>query len=108
VLIDSGSAHSFLDETTANSLQCDLQETHPLSILITDGARMVSHRRCVGFKWLMSGQEFLANLRILKLGGCHVVLGVDWMKSVSPLVFDFNTLEVTFRWEDQQVTLHGS
>jgi len=96
VLIDSGSTHSFLDETIANCLQCDLQETPPLSILIADGTRMVSHCRCVCFKWLMSGQEFSANLQILKLGGCHVVLGVDWMKSVSPLVFDFNTLEVTF------------
>ena len=29
-------------------------------------------------------------------------------EDLSPLVFDFNTLEVTFNWEGQQVTLHGS
>lgn len=56
----------------------------------------------------MSVREFSADLRILKLGGCHVILGVDWMKKIGPLVFDFNTLEVTFNWEGQQVTLDGS
>jgi len=43
----------------------------------------------------MQGKEFKADLRILKLGGCDIVLGVDWMRTVSPLVFDFNKLEVT-------------
>lgn len=25
------------------------------------------------------GEEFIADLLILKLGGCNIVLGVDWM-----------------------------
>jgi len=55
----------------------------------------------------MSGQEFSADLRILRLVGCHIVLGVNWMRSASPLVFDFNTLEVTFDMGGQKVTLKG-
>lgn len=46
VMIDSGSTHSFLDETTANNLQCDLQET-PFSVLIANGTKMVSQLRCM-------------------------------------------------------------
>ena len=38
----------------------------------------------------------MLDLRLLKLGGCDVVLGVDWMKQVSPISFDFNRMEVTF------------
>ena len=68
---------------------------------------MVSQYKCKGFKWMMSGQEFPTDLRILKLGGCHIVLGVDWLRMVRPLVFDFNTLEVTFDMGGQKVTLMG-
>ena len=40
------------------------------------------------------------DLRLLKLGGCDVVLGVNWMKNVSLICFDFNKMEVTFEKED--------
>lgn len=107
VFIDSGSTHSFLNEETTTALQCPLQETTPLSVLIANGSRMVSQSKCVGFRWMMNGHEFSADLRILRLGGCHVVLGVDWMRTISPLVFDFNTLEVTFDRGGQKITLVG-
>ena len=42
----------------------------------------------------MQGAEFVANLRVLELGGCDIVLGVDWMRKASPLTFDFKKLEV--------------
>jgi len=55
----------------------------------------------------MQGHEFTIDLRILRLGGSHIVLGVDWMKTVSPLIFDFNTLEVTFERAGKRLTLTG-
>lgn len=55
----------------------------------------------------MGGHDFAVDLQILRLGGCHIVLGVDWMRTVSPLVFDFNILEVTFEKEGQKITLRG-
>ena len=69
---------------------------------------MVSRFKCPNFKWMMQGYEFTTNLGILKLGGCHIVLGVDWMKMVSPLIFDFNELEVTFELGGKRLTLTGS
>ena len=42
---------------------------------------------------MMQGNEFKVDLRILELGGCDIVLGVDWMRMVSPLTFDFNKLK---------------
>jgi len=62
----------------------------------------------VGFCWEMHGEAFEADLRLLKLGGCVIVLGVDWMKEVSPINFDFNKMEVTFEKEGRRITLTGS
>jgi len=35
------------------------------------------------------------------------VLGVDWMRTVNPLIFYFNTLEVTFDKGGRRLTLTG-
>ena len=56
----------------------------------------------------MQGHDFTIDLRILKLGDCYIVLGVDWMKTVSLLIFDFNKLAVTFELEGKKLTLTGS
>ena len=62
----------------------------------------------MGFCWEMQGEDYQANLRLLKLGECHIVLGVDWMKEVSPISFDFNKMEVTLEKEGRKVVLQGN
>ena len=57
---------------------------------------------------MMQGEAFVADLRLLKLGGCNMVLGVDWMKGASPISFDFNKMEVTLEKEGRRVTLQGN
>jgi len=45
--------------------------------MIANGSKMVSHYKCREFKWNMGGYEFAVALRILRLGGCHIVFDVD-------------------------------
>ena len=47
-------------------------------------------------------------MRILELSGCYIVLGVDWMRTVTSLTFDFNKLEVIVVIEGNKLTLSGS
>lgn len=82
ILIDNGSTHNFLDESTAKRLKCSLISTQPLSVIVANGSKVMSKSACANFRWEMQGEEFEADLRLLKLGGCDVVLGVDWMKQV--------------------------
>ena len=53
-------------------------------------------------------ESFVADLRLLKSGGCDVVLRLDWMKHMSPISFDFNRMEVTFEKKGKKLTLTGS
>ena len=75
MLIDSGSTHNFLNKATATELGCTLMDTAPLSVTIANGNKMYNNYKSVGFKWLMQGEEFSTDLRILELGGCDIVLG---------------------------------
>jgi len=90
ILIDSESTHSFLDDSTTKKLKCQLTSTMPLSVTVANGNRVVSNSACLGFIWEMQEEKFEADLRLLQLGGCDVVLGVDWMKGISLICFDFN------------------
>ena len=104
ILIDSGSTHNFLDDSTARKLKCQLTGTSPLSVVVANGNRVLSNSTCLGFIWEMHEEKFEANLK-LQLGGCDVVLGVDWMKGVSSISFDFNRMEVSFEKERRRMTL---
>ena len=108
VLINSGSTHSFLNEATAHKLKCKMTHTTPLSMTVANGHKMYSHCKCVDFKWVKHDYEFKADLRILELGGCDIILGMDWMRTVNPLTFDFNKLEVTVEMEGRRLKLTGS
>lgn len=105
ILIDSGSTHNFLDEGIAGRLKCPLSDAQPLSVIVTNGGRVLSNSTCHGFNWEMQGEEFEADPRLLQLGGCDMVLGVDWMKGVSPINFDFNRMEVFFEKGGKRMTL---
>jgi len=56
----------------------------------------------------MNGEKFSIDPRLLKLGGCDVMLGVDWMKGVSLISFDFNKMEMTFEKDGSKKTLMGN
>jgi len=49
----------------------------------------------------------MADLRVLQLRGCDIVLRVDWMRTISPLTLDFNKLEVMVEIEGIRLTLLG-
>ena len=108
ILIDSGSTHSFIDEGTAKKLYCQLAGTLPWSVTVANSQKVLSRSSCNGFCWEMQGEKFEADLRLLQLGSCDVVLGVDWMKRVSPISFDFNKMEVSFEKEGRRMTLLGN
>lgn len=46
-------------------------------------------------------------MRVLKLADCQIVLGVDWLRTLSPVTFDFNKLTLQFNHEGKTISLQG-
>lgn len=42
----------------------------------------------------MQGHTFSHDLHLLDLGDCDLVLGVDWMRELRPMMFDFKKLTI--------------
>ncbi|KAG8385566.1 hypothetical protein BUALT_Bualt03G0058500 [Buddleja alternifolia] len=77
ILIDSGSTHCFLDENTVQRLGCVTEYTTPMMVSVADGGKMISRKVCPKFVWGIQGQRFEYPVKVIKLGGCAMVLGGD-------------------------------
>ena len=55
----------------------------------------------------VGGFHQVTNFMVLPLMGCDLVLGVEWLKELGPIVWDFKNLTMQFTFKNQLVTLHG-
>lgn len=55
----------------------------------------------------MGEHHFIFDIRILQLGGCDVVLGVDFMRKFGPVLFDYGQLQIILRYGDREITSKG-
>ncbi|XP_017227846.1 uncharacterized protein LOC108203433 [Daucus carota subsp. sativus] len=107
ILIDSGSTHNFLDSQTAKDMNCVIEELAAHTITVADG----THIQCQGvvrnFSWKLSGQVFTADVLLISLGSCDMVLGIQWLSTLGSIKWDFQKLIMEFKWADQSVKLKG-
>ncbi|KAA8539824.1 hypothetical protein F0562_026516 [Nyssa sinensis] len=96
ILIDSGSTHNFLDPTMAKRTGASIQFTNPLAVVVADGTKLQSKAVVKDFQWVMQGTNFTADMRLLPLGGCDMVLGVQWLPTLGPVLWDFQNLRMEF------------
>jgi hypothetical protein len=43
----------------------------------------------------------------IDMGGCDIVLGVEWLRTLGPILMDFKELTMQFNQEDQQYKFQG-
>lgn len=55
----------------------DVETTVSLPVLVADGTKMISSAMCKDFQREMQGAMFQADMRILQLKGCDMVLGIQ-------------------------------
>ncbi|GJX84279.1 gypsy/ty3 retroelement polyprotein [Tanacetum coccineum] len=107
-LIDSGSTHTFLDLRVAKRLGCKLKATCPMDVSVANGQIMSSLYECKGFKWTLQGVEFTSDALILPLGGCEMVLGVQWLAIVGDIKWNFKDLVMDFVYNNKRMVLRGT
>jgi len=108
ILIDSGSTHNFLDLATAKKIGCSMKSTVPLQISVANGSKLTSSAICPGFQWLINGHEFQTDVMIVPLGSCEMILGVQWLSTLGPILWNFDKLEMQFSYEGRTVVLTAS
>lgn len=82
ILIDSGSTHNFIDESVVDKLKLCKDLIIPYSVTIADGNQLHCKAVCRDFSWRLQEDVFKSDVWVLPLGGCDMVLGIQWLKGL--------------------------
>ena len=107
ILVDSGSTHNFIDQGVVKRGGLHTQTINGLSVSVANGAQMWVQDMCPGVLWRAGDVTQQIDCFVLPLKGCDMVLGVQWLRSLGPIIWDFTTLTMQFTVDNQKMTLHG-
>lgn len=107
ILIDPGSTHNFLDIKVANELGCRLEAFSPMFVAAANGNNLVTKYKCCQFTWKVQGYTYTSEIRTLPLDCYELVLGVQWLSTLGPILWDFLNLRIEFNFEGQKHVLRG-
>nr|GEU34745.1 hypothetical protein [Tanacetum cinerariifolium] len=107
-LIDYRSTHIFLDLKVAKKLGCKLKSTYPMDVSVAKGQVMSSFYEGKDFTWTLQGVKFTSDVFILPLGGCELVLAVEWLSILGEIKWNFKDLIMDFVYNDRRMVLRGT
>lgn len=108
ILIDNRSTHNFLDLNVANELGCLFEQTKSMAVTAASGSSMISCYKCSDFKWRVQGYEYSSEIRTLPLECCDLVLGVQWLSTLGPILWDFLNPRMEFTLNGVKNVLRGN
>lgn len=74
---------------------------------ITNGKQINSPRKCGDIALKMHGIFFQVDLNVLPLAGCDVVLGIQSLRILGPILWNFDDLTIEFQWGTRRCSLKG-
>jgi hypothetical protein len=65
-----------------------------IRVKVADGEEITSPGCCKEVEVRIQGSSFRTGLFILPLAGCDVVLGIHWLRTLGPNLWDFSALRM--------------
>ncbi|XP_074271624.1 uncharacterized protein LOC141595557 [Silene latifolia] len=107
ILIDSGSTHNFLDQNMAMKLGCKLDKIVPQAVTVADGSQFPCQLMSRKFSWQLLNTHFETDALIIPLGGCDMVLGIQWLSTLGTVSWNFKQLKMEFMYNKRKHVLRG-
>jgi hypothetical protein len=95
-LVDSGSTHTFLSEAAVARLGLQVLSQPGLSVKVANRER-ISSKGQITTTLTIGLEKFTTTCYSLPLDGFDLVLGVQWLRSLGPVVCNFDTHTMAFR-----------
>ncbi|XP_071939804.1 uncharacterized protein [Coffea arabica] len=89
ILVDGGSAHSFVKNSVAQLFPGLVQTINPFKVRVANGEYLTCNKKIPGMSWEMQGKQFTYDMFVINLEPYDMIIGVDWMATHSPITFDF-------------------
>jgi len=95
-LVDSGSTHSFIATSAAARLGLVYESRPGLSVGVANGDRVPCAGVCRALPISIGHERFDVDLYVLPLDDYDVVLGCTWLKTLGPILWDFERKSMAF------------
>jgi hypothetical protein len=106
-LVDSGSTHSFISADTASRLHLQPVYRPGLQVTVANGDRVASAGICRDVHIVIDKDEFILDFFIIPLAGYEMVLGVQWLRTLGPILWDFGRAQMSCWCDDHRAVWHG-
>nr|GEV50805.1 transposon Ty3-G Gag-Pol polyprotein [Tanacetum cinerariifolium] len=107
VLVDGGSTHNFMDQELVNRLGLQVDPTVNFSVVVANREKLVCTGRVRNLSLMVQGYVISTDFFVLPVVTCPIVLGVQWLKTLGPIEFDFNNLTMEFHIAGSHHKLKG-
>jgi hypothetical protein len=95
-LVDTGSTHTFIKEEVAAQLGLWVEARPGLSVKVANGECVGCNGVCPKLPITIDKDDFNISCYVLPLDSFDVVLGVQWLRSLGPILWDFAHLSMSF------------
>jgi hypothetical protein len=100
-LLDSGSTHNFVDSEAATCVGIMFSRRAGFSVAVANGNHVVSSGSYTDLKIDIAGELF--TIYGLSLGSYEMILGVQWLESLGPMLWDFMHRTLVFHRDGSMV-----
>jgi hypothetical protein len=107
LLANTRSTQNFLNTELAERLGLELDKHMAFEVLVANGERPSNKGKCSAVPVWLGGTLFTQEFFLVDLRGYNSVLGAQWLKMLGPILWDFSSLRMSFRWQGKKVTLVG-
>ncbi|XP_028237019.1 uncharacterized protein LOC114416356 [Glycine soja] len=107
LLIDGGNTHNFVQPVLVTQLGLPCRRISPLRVMVGNGQHLDCACICEGVSIMIQDVMFTMDLHVLPIVGANVVLGVQWLKTLGPILTDYGSLRMQFFHQNQLIELKG-
>ncbi|KAF5481387.1 hypothetical protein F2P56_002043, partial [Juglans regia] len=107
ILIDTGSTHNFLDPAVFEKAKLHADCVDKVKVRVASGELLSSVGRCKEVRVKIQGVIFVVDVHVLVLAGCDMVLGMQWLRELGTVLWNFNKLSMKFSKDGKEVSLQG-
>jgi hypothetical protein len=107
ILVDSGSTHNFIHRLIAQEPHCYIHTVNNFQIMIANGGSMKCGGHCENVCLQIGDYHLKSHMFAIDMGGCDIVLGANWLRTLGPILMDFKTLTMQFNQEGHQYKFQG-
>jgi hypothetical protein len=107
ILIDSGNTHNFIHHRVSQETHCYIHAVNNFQIMISNGGSMKCGGHCENVCLQIGDYSLKSHMFSIEMGGCDIVLGVEWLHTLGPITMDFKDLYMSFQQDGHHYTFQG-